>query len=138
VVLVTEQTPQEGIAHALGDLSEQTRSLVRQEIDAAERELWEKALAAAPAVALGGIAAGCALLAAASAYRWSLRLLERAVSPPAAALLATVGYGAAAGVAGAAAYRRFRAAPAPLPTETAAHTVSLLHDTAAQAEARVR
>lgn len=33
---MTEQTPQAGIAEALGDLSEQTRLLAREEIDAAQ------------------------------------------------------------------------------------------------------
>ena len=82
----TPKSPQAGIAEALGDLSEQTRILVRREIDAAQREMWEKAKESAPALALLGAAGTLGLLAAASAYRLTLRLLERRLSPASAVL----------------------------------------------------
>ena len=46
------ESPQASIAEALGDLSEQTRILVRREIDAAQREMWDKTKESAPALAL--------------------------------------------------------------------------------------
>lgn len=44
------RSPQAGIAGALTDLSEQTRSLVRDEITAVQRKNWDKLKATAPAV----------------------------------------------------------------------------------------
>jgi len=107
-----EQTPQAGIADALGNLSEQTRLLVRREIDSAQRELWGKVKASAPAATLVATAGVLAVLATASAYRCSLRLLEKGL-PPA--------------VAGA---QRLRELPAPFPTETAHETATLLAESA--------
>jgi hypothetical protein len=114
------QTPEAGIAEAFSDLSEQTAALVRRELDAAREETWAKAKAAAPAVALLAGSAALGLLAAASGYRLSLRLAEKAVSPATAALLATLVYGAGAGGAAAAGLARLRAAEPPVPSETAA------------------
>jgi uncharacterized protein (DUF1684 family) len=125
---VSQQTPQEGIAQALGDLSEQTHALAREEIDAARQEMWGKAKAVAPAAALAGLAAGCALFAVASVYRWEIRLLEKALPPATAPLVAAVGYTAAAAVAGTAAFRKLRAEPLPLPTRTARATGEAARD----------
>jgi hypothetical protein len=113
------QTPQTGIAEALGDLSEQTRILVRHEIDAAQREMWEKAKDSAPAFALVATAGALGLFAAASSYRLSLRLLEKRLPPSAAAFAATVGYGAGAAWTAVLAARRIRGLPPPFPAETA-------------------
>jgi hypothetical protein len=56
-----QQSPQVGIAEALADLTEQTRTLVREEITYAQRETWDKVVGSAPAVGLlagaGGL--GC-------------------------------------------------------------------------------
>lgn len=104
-----------GIADAFSQLSEETQRLVRQEIERARGEVWQRATAMAPAVALLAVGCGMALASAASAYRLSLRVLERATGPGTAAFLATAGFGAAAVVALEAGRERLRDAPVPLP-----------------------
>lgn len=126
-----EHTPQAGIADALGDLSEQTRLLVRREIDAAQQELWVKVKKSAPAAALVATAGIFGVLATASSYRYSLRLLEKRLPPATAALLAAGVYGAGAVGAGAAGAQRLRELPAPFPTETARETAALVAESAA-------
>jgi hypothetical protein len=125
------QTPQEGIADALGGLSEQTRLLVRHEIDAAQQEMWAKAKAAAPALALLAATGVLSLFATAALYRFSLRLLEKRLPRATAALLAASGYGAAAAGAAAASVRALRRLPPPLPTETARQTGAGIAEAAA-------
>lgn len=129
---MTEQTPQAGIAEALGDLSEQTRLLAREEIDSAQQEMWAKAKAAAPALGLAAAAGVCTVMAAASLYRLSLRLLEKRFPPVTAALLATVAYGSLTGGVGVAAARGLKSAPLPFPTETARDVGTLATETATQ------
>jgi putative superfamily III holin-X len=123
---VTEasQAPQEGIAEALHDLSDHTAALARREVRSAAREMWEKARQGGPAAALLAAGGVLALAAAASAYRLSLRLLERRLSPAGAAFAAVAGYGTAAGVAGALGYARLRQIPLPLPADTAGEVAS--------------
>ncbi|MDD7963886.1 phage holin family protein [Actinomycetospora lemnae] len=127
-----QQSPQAGIAGALTDLSEQTRVLVRGEITAAQRETWSKLTAAAPALGLLGGAAVLGVAASASAYRLSLRLLERWLPPSGAALVATAVYGGGAAAAGAIGVQQLRTLPAPFPTETMAETGALVEETAAE------
>jgi uncharacterized protein (DUF1684 family) len=116
------RTPQEGIAEALHDLSDHTAALARREVDSALRETWNKARQSGPPAALLAASGVLALFATVSAYRLSLRLLEKRLSPAAAALAATSGYGAAAVAAGVLGYTRLRQAPLPLPAETARET----------------
>jgi Putative Actinobacterial Holin-X, holin superfamily III len=115
----TSQAPQEGIAEALHDLSDHTATLARREVNSAMREMWRKARQGGPAAVLFAASGVLALFATVSAYRLSLRLLEKRLSPVAAAFAATSGYGAAAAAAGALGYLQLRQAPLPLPTETA-------------------
>src|SRR4051794_8219605 len=126
------QSPQAGIAGALTDLSEQTRILVRDEIAAAQRETWGKLKATAPALGLLGAAGVLGLAASASAYRTSLRVLERWLPPAGAALVAAVLYGGGAAAAGVAGVQQLRTLPAPFPTETLAETGALVEETAAE------
>ncbi len=128
------QAPQEGIAEALHDLSDHTATLARREARAALRETWGKIRQGGPAVGLLAAAGLLGLFATASAYRLSLRLLEKRLSPAAAALAAAGGYGAAASAAGALGYARLRKAPLPLPTETARQTAGAV----AEADSRTR
>lgn len=127
------QDPQAGIADAFGRLSEQTGALVRQEIEAAQREMVAKALRAAPGVAALGAAAVLGLFAGASFYRFVLRLLEKPLGPAGAAFTAFALSSAGAGGLAVAGVARLRQAPAPLPTETAARTASVARDTAQEA-----
>jgi hypothetical protein len=132
----TPETPQAGIAEALGDLSDQTRVLVRHEVEAAQREMLEKAKASAPALALLVAAGALGLLAAASSYRLSLRLLETRLSPPAAALAATLGYGGAAACVAVLAAREMRELPPLFPAATARQAREAVTEAAAEAGRR--
>jgi hypothetical protein len=127
------QTPQAGVAEALNNLSDQTRGLVQSEIDSALRETWEKAKRSGPPAALLAAGGVLSLFAMASAYRLSLRLLEKRLSPAGAAFAATVGYGAAAACAGVAGIRALREAPLPLPTQTAREASGAVADAVNQA-----
>jgi Putative Actinobacterial Holin-X, holin superfamily III len=128
----TPETPQEGIADALGTLSEQTRVLVRQEIEAARQEMWDKGKAAVPALALSAVAATLGLFAAAASYRLGLRLLERRMPPGAAALAAMMLYGGGAAAAAVAGARRWRELPPLFPTRTARQAGAALAEAAPQ------
>ena len=114
--------PQDGIADALSDLSGQTRALVRREVESAQAEMWSKAKDAAPAAALLALGATLGLAAAASAYRWNLRVLEKALPPAGAALVAVVAYGSGALWAGTRGIQKLSELPAPLPTRTIGET----------------
>jgi Putative Actinobacterial Holin-X, holin superfamily III len=124
----TSEAPQDGVAEALHDLSDQTRALVRREISAGQREMWDKAKQSGPALALLAGSGTLMLFAAASFYRLSLRLLERRLSPAASALVATAGYGAGAAVVAVLGYRRLREAPLPVPADTARETAGALRE----------
>lgn len=126
------ESPQAGIADALTDLTQQTRSLVREEIGSAQRETWDKAVASAPAVGLVAGAGGLALLAAASAYRASLRMLESRLPPVAAALTATAVYGLGAAAAGVFGVRRLRTVTPPFPTATVKDAQARVGETTAE------
>jgi hypothetical protein len=128
---VTE-TPEAGIVGALNDLSDQTRALVKTEIDSALRETWQKAKQSGPSAMLLAASGMLALCAAASSYRLTLRLLEKWLSPAAAALTATVGYGAAAACAGVLGIRKLQGAPMPLPTQTVREASGAVADAASQ------
>ncbi|MBV9093487.1 MAG: phage holin family protein [Streptosporangiaceae bacterium] len=127
---MTESDPEAGITEALHDLSDSRRVLVRREIDGAFREIVGKSLRSAPAVALLTASGVCALFAADSAYRLSLRLLEKRLSPAGAASVAAAGYGVAAAYAGIVGGRWIREAPLPVPTETAKQAGKAVTDTA--------
>jgi hypothetical protein len=127
-----QQSPQVGIAEALTDLTQQTRTLVREEITSAQRETWDKALASAPAAGLLAGAGGLGLLAVASAYRASLRLLETRLPPVAAALTATAVYGFGAAAAAAVGVQRLRTLPAPFPSATMQDAQARVGETTAE------
>jgi hypothetical protein len=55
----TPDEAQAGVSNALHDLSENSRTLVRHEVDAAQREMWAKVREGAPAFALLGASSGC-------------------------------------------------------------------------------
>lgn len=131
-----QQSPQAGIADAFTELSEQTGLLVRQEIDNARREMWDKLLASAPALGLLAASGALGLLAAASSYRLSLRLLEKWLPPATAAFVATTVYGGGATCAVVEGLRRLREVPPPFPTETAREVGAIAQETAAQARNR--
>lgn len=124
-------SPQAGIADALTDLTEQTRVLVREEIASAQRETWDKAVAALPAAGLLAGAGGLGLLAVASGHRASVKALERRLSPVAAALTVTAIYGIGAAAAGILGLERVRALPLPFPSATVQDAGARVGETAA-------
>jgi hypothetical protein len=95
---------------------------VRREVNSALREMWQKTRKCGPAIGLIAASGALGLFAAASSYRLSLRLLEKRMSPAAAAGTATAAYGAAAACAGVFGVRMLRQMPLPLPTDTARET----------------
>jgi hypothetical protein len=123
---------QAGVSDALHDLSENSRALVRHEVDAAQREMWAKAKESAPTFALLGAAGFLGLLSAAASYRLSMRLLEKLLPPVPAALIAAIGYGAGAGCTATLGLRWLREMQPPLPTETARRTAETARRTADQ------
>lgn len=128
----TQREAQQGISEALHDLSDNSRTLVREEIEAAQQELWEKAKRDLPAAGLLAAAAAFGLLSAASSYRLSIRLLEKNLPPATAAFTAAAGYGLIAGAAAVAGLKLLGEAPPLLPTETAREAARTVADTAAR------
>lgn len=110
---------QDSMAEALHTLTDQTQKLARREIRSALRETWQKASASGPALGLLAASGVCALLAAASSYRLSLRLLEKRLPPASAALAATMVYGGAAAAAATLGIKWLRRLPPPVPAQTA-------------------
>jgi hypothetical protein len=126
----TPDEAQAGVSDALHDLSENSRALVRHEVDAAQREMWAKAKESAPAFALLGAAGFLGLLSAAASYRLSMRLLEKFIPPVPAALVAAIGYGAGAGCTAMLGLQWLRETPPLFPTETARQTAETARRTA--------
>jgi Putative Actinobacterial Holin-X, holin superfamily III len=123
-----EHTPQAGIADAFAQLSQETATLVRQEIQAAKTEMVDRLTKLAPGAGMLAAGGAAGLFAVASAYRLSLRLLEARMSPTKAALLATTLYGAAATALITTALRQIKEAPAPFPAETVEATRQAVAD----------
>jgi predicted benzoate:H+ symporter BenE len=118
----TPDSPQAGFTEAVQGLSDQTRQLVRHEIAAALRETAGKAKQSVPAAALLASSAVLGVFTIAASYRLSLRVLERWLSPAAAALVATAGYGTGAACAAILGAQQLRHNPLPFPGETARET----------------
>ncbi len=114
----TQQEARDGAADAVRDLSENTKTLVRREIEAAELEMLDKAKQALPALGLLGAAGFFGVLSLAASYRFSVRLLEKTMPPATAAFVAAAGYGAVAGASGAVGIQRLRSAGPLVPAET--------------------
>jgi hypothetical protein len=106
----------------LNDLGEQTVMLVRQEIEAAQREVLSKVKTWVPALGLAGVASVCGVYAGASGYRLVMRLLEKLLPPTLAALVASGGLAVVAVWAGGGAAAKLRDLPAPIPSDAAKHS----------------
>lgn len=115
----TPRDPQAGVAGALQDLSDNSRALVRYELTAVQREMWEKAKQGAPAFGLLAAAGLFGILSVAASFKLSLRSLDKVLPPGAAAFTAAAGYGLAAGAAGAAGLRELKKIQPLAPVETA-------------------
>jgi len=99
-------------------LSEQTSTLIRQEIELAKTELTEKGkIAGAGAGMLGG-AGLVGLLALGALTACVILLLDKAMDAWVGALIVTVVYGAAAAVLGLSGRDRLKAGMPPAPEQT--------------------
>lgn len=102
--------------------------LAQNVIDSAQQETAAKAKQNLPALRMGAAAGTFGVLAAAASYRLSVLLLEKVLPREAAALTAAVAYGGGAGCTAVIALRRWRIAPAPLPTETVRRVADAVAD----------
>lgn len=128
----TSDSSESDFTEAVQDLSDQTRLLVRREIAAAVREMAGRARQGIPAAALLASAGILGIFTVVSSYRLSLRLLERRLSPVAAATVAMTGYGTGAACAAAAAAWQIRRTPLPVPARTARDAGQTLASAAAR------
>ncbi len=108
-----------GVARAISQLTDETSELVRREVVAARTELLDRLAANVPAAGMLCAAGLLGTLCVASSHRWLVQVLEKRLSPLTAAVVATFGYGTAAGVAGVIGVRWLRRAPTPVPVDTA-------------------
>lgn len=109
-------------SHSTGELvkqlSEQTTTLVRKEIELARAELTEKGKTAGQGAGMFGGAAVAGLLALATLTTMVLALLDKAMDLWVAALIVTVVYGAIAAVLAIAGRDRVKQAAPPAPEQT--------------------
>ncbi|QKW38540.1 phage holin family protein [Actinomadura sp. NAK00032] len=112
----------------VGGSLEQNLVLARRVVDAAQREMAEKARQRVPALRLGAVAGVCGALATAATYRMNVLLLEKKLPPELASFVAAAVYGGGAGAAALAASRKWRGLPPPLPADTARQVVEILSD----------
>lgn len=114
------RSPEEGIATAIHDLSDQTTTLVRQEVQAVKEEMLEKAKQWSPALGFGGLATLSGIFATASLYRLVLKLIDGLLPRPVAAVAAPVFFGGLSFFAARQAIKQVKdAPPMPVPTEAA-------------------
>jgi hypothetical protein len=131
----SSQTPQAGIADALTQLSEETRQLVRQEIDAARDEMWDRAKQLAPGIGLMAGAGALGIFAAASAYRSCLRIVEKVLPPTLAAMFATAALGGGAAYLALRGSEKLKEAPSPVPRDSLHEAASDVHEAASRTAA---
>jgi uncharacterized membrane protein YqjE len=109
-------------SHSTGDLvkqlSEQTTTLVRKEIELARVELTEKGKVVGQGAGMFGGAAVAGLLALGVLTTMILALLDKAMDLWVAALIVTVVYGAIAGAMAMTGRERVKQAAPPAPEET--------------------
>lgn len=109
-------------SHSTGDLvkqlSEQTTTLVRKEIELAKVELSEKGKVAGKGAGMFGGAGVVGLLALGTLTAMILALLDKAMDFWVAALIVTVIYGAIAAVLAMSGRDRIKAATPPAPEQT--------------------
>jgi uncharacterized membrane protein YqjE len=109
-------------SHSTGELvrqlSEQTTTLVRKEIELAKAELGEKGRVAGQGAGMFGGAAVAGLLALGTLTAMFLALLDKAMDLWVAALMVTVVYGAIAAILAVSGRDRVKRAAPPAPEQT--------------------
>lgn len=105
-------------AELVKQLSEQTSTLIRQELDLAKAELTEKGKAAGIGAGMFGGAGVVGLLALGALTACIVLLLDKAMDAWVAALIVAVVYGAVAGVLALRGKDRVKAGMPPAPEQT--------------------
>lgn len=108
----------ESIGALLKQLSEQTSTLVRQELDLAKAEMTQKGKRAGLGAGMFGAAGVLGLLALGALTACLIALLATAMKVWIAALIVTVVYAAAAGVVALAGKNKVQEATPPVPEQT--------------------
>jgi MFS family permease len=106
------------IGELFTELSEQTSTLIRQELELARAELKEKGREAGKGAGFLGGAGLLGLLAAGALTACLILLLDKAVAAWVAALIVALVYGAIAGVLALRGKERVQAATPPAPEQT--------------------
>jgi MFS family permease len=106
------------IGELFTELSEQTSTLIRQELELARAELKEKGREAGKGAGFLGGAGVVGLLAAGALTACLILLLDKAVAAWVAALIVAVVYGAIAGVLALRGKERVQASTPPAPEQT--------------------
>ena len=108
----------QSIADLTRQLSEQTKTLVRQEVELAKAELGEKGKRVGIGAGMFGGAGLFGVFAFATLTACLILALSEAVEPWLAALIVTVVYGAIAGVLALSGRRQVQEAAPPMPEQT--------------------
>ncbi|MDX6681010.1 MAG: hypothetical protein QOG94_1049 [Solirubrobacteraceae bacterium] len=111
-------TSDQSIADLTRRLSEQTKTLVRQEVELAKAELGEKGKRVGVGAGMFGGAGLFGLFALAALTACLILALSEAMAPWLAALIVTVAYGAIAGVLALSAKKQVQEATPPMPEQT--------------------
>jgi tetrahydromethanopterin S-methyltransferase subunit C len=106
------------LGELLKQLSEQTSTLVRQEIDLAKAEVTQKGKQAGAGAGMLAAAGVVGLLALGAVTAMFIALLDTAMATWLAALIVTVVYGAIAGVLALVGRKRLKAATPVMPEQT--------------------
>jgi uncharacterized membrane protein YqjE len=109
---------QQGVGELLKQLSQETSTLVRQELELAKAEMAEKGKEAGVGVGMFGGAGIFGLLALGALTACFIAALATALPTWAAALIVTVAYAAIAGVLALTGKGRFNRATPPVPEQT--------------------
>lgn len=113
-----EDLREKTLGELLGQLSQETATLVRQEVELAKAEVGQKAKAGGAAAGMFGGAAFAALLAAGTFTAFLILVLAEAMPAWVAALVITLGYAGAAAFLALRGKERVKDMTPPVPEQT--------------------